>query len=311
MPFHSGEIAVQTRAGVREEAAQVGRVISSTIHPVAVDFIRTQQIAIASTIAPDGTIWASLLAGEPGFMRALDESTIQLNLFAQTNSASEGAISDRLINLLHKNLQSNSQIGLLAIDLSNRRRLRLNGHVTIQHPEKLQLQIQQSFFNCPKYIQTRFLETSAIAPLQPTESHARNTLNSADESWITQADTFFIASANSTQGADASHRGGYPGFVRVMNSHTLLFPDYAGNNMFQTLGNLAVNPRAGLLFVDFDRGHTLQLTGQVTILWDAEQLADFSGAQRLIEVRIDRVIETQNATNLRWKFGEYSPANPA
>ncbi len=302
---------MQTRAGVRAEAAQIGRVISNMIQPAAVDFLRAQQIAIASTIAADGTIWASFLAGEAGFIRALDESTIQIDLFAQTTSADGGIISNHLINLLHKNLESSSQIGLLAIDLSNRRRLRLNGRVTIQQPDKLQVQIQQSFFNCPKYIQIRYLETSEIAPLQPTEACTRNTLNSADASWIDRADTFFIASFHPEYGADASHRGGYPGFVRVMNSHTLLFPDYAGNNMFQTLGNLAVNPKAGLLFVDFDRGHTLQLTGTAVTLWDAKEIAAFAGAQRLIEFTLDRIIETRNATNLRWKFGEYSPANPA
>lgn len=173
------------------------------------------------------------------------------------------------------------------------------------------MKVEQAFFNCPKYIQSRYLETSAIAELKRPEIHTRNTLNPADESWITQADTFFIASANSTQGADASHRGGYPGFVRVINSHTLLFPDYAGNNMFQTLGNLAVNPKAGLLFIYFEQGHALQLTGQAVILWDTEQLTAFTGAQRLLEFTIDRVIETRNATPLRWQFGEYSPANPA
>jgi uncharacterized protein len=311
MPFHAGEITVQTRAGVREEAAQLGRVISSTIQPAAVEFLRAQQIAITSSIAADGTIWASLLAGEPGFVRALDESTIQIDLLSQTISADGAIISDSLIHSLSKNLDSNSQIGLLSIDLSNRRRLRLNGHVTVQQPEKLQVQIQQSFFNCPKYIQTRYLETSAIETIQPPEIQTRNALNEADRDWIVQADTFFIASFHPEYGADASHRGGYPGFVRAVNSNTLLFPDYAGNNMFQTLGNLAINPKAGLLFVDFDRGHTLQLTGTAVTLWDAEKLATFAGAQRLIEFTFDRVIETRNATALRWKFGEYSPANPA
>jgi uncharacterized protein len=310
MPFHSGEIAVQTRAGVREEAAQIGRVISNKIQSAAVEFLRSQQIAIVSSIAPDGTIWASLLAGESGFVRALNESTIQIDLSAQTTSAGGSTISNNLINLLSKNLESNSQIGLLAIDLSNRRRVRLNGQVTIQQPEKLQVQIQQSFFNCPKYIQIRYLETSAIEPIEHPKIQTRSALNEADRDWIVRSDTFFIASFHPESGADASHRGGYPGFVRVIDFHTLIFPDYSGNNMFQTLGNLAVNSRAGLLFVDFDRGHALQLTGTAVTLWDAEQLASFAGAQRLIEFTVDRIIETRNATNLRWKFGEYSPANP-
>lgn len=298
MPFHSGEIAVQTRAGVREDAERIGQVICNTVKPAALSFLSVQQMAIASTIASNSTIWASLLTGIPGFIQVLNEQTIEIE---HTSNCTD---------ILHQNLEINGEIGLLIIDLSNRKRLRLNGNVTIRQPEKLQIQIQQAFFNCPKYIQTRYLETSAIAELPPPEIHQRNALNSADETWINQADTFFIATANSTQGADASHRGGYPGFVQVINSQTLLFPDYAGNNMFQTLGNLAQNPQAGLLFIDFEQGHTLQLTGQAVILWDTELLSAFPGAQRLIEFTISQLIETRNATPLRWEFGEYSPANP-
>jgi predicted pyridoxine 5'-phosphate oxidase superfamily flavin-nucleotide-binding protein len=298
MLFHPGEITVQTRIGVREEAEQVGRVISQTIKPAAIEFLRTQQLAIASTIAADGNVWASLLTGSPSFVQVLDKQTIQVDgncLFTDP---------------LHQNLHSNSQIGLLIIDLSNRRRLRLNGNVMLLQAESLRIQIQQSFFNCPKYIQTRCLETSAITESQPSEIQTRRGLNDADQVWIAQADTFFIASAHSDTGADASPMGGYPGFIQVADPQTLLFPDYAGNNMFQTLGNLAVNPRAGLLFVDFEQGHTLQLTGQATILWDAEQLSAFAGAQRLIQFSIEQVLETRNSTPLRWQFGEYSPANP-
>jgi predicted pyridoxine 5'-phosphate oxidase superfamily flavin-nucleotide-binding protein len=109
-----------------------------------------------------------------------------------------------------------------------------------------------------------------------------------------------IATAHPAQGADAFHRGGIPGFIQVLNAQTLRFPDYSGNNMFQTLGNLAVNANAGLLFVDFEQGHTLQLTGTATILWDANQCAAFPGARRVIQFSVDQVQETHNATPLRW-----------
>ncbi|NJR49493.1 MAG: pyridoxamine 5-phosphate oxidase [Leptolyngbyaceae cyanobacterium CSU_1_3] len=308
MPFHSGEITVQTRIGVREEAEQVGRVISQTIKPAAIEFLCAQQLAIVSTIAADGNVWASLLTGSPGFVQVLDQQTIQINSFLIQN------LKSKIVRLsAHaevQNLSNGSQIGLLIIDLSNRRRLRLNGNVIKQQPEILQIQIQQAFFNCPKYIQTRYLETRAIAESQSSEIQTRHGLNDADQVWIAQADTFFIASAHSDTGADASHRGGYPGFIQIVDSQTLLFPDYSGNNMFQTLGNLAVNPKAGLLFIDFEQGHTLQLTGQATILWDTEQLNAFADAQRLIQFSIEQIRETRNATPLRWQFGEYSPANP-
>jgi predicted pyridoxine 5'-phosphate oxidase superfamily flavin-nucleotide-binding protein len=128
---------------------------------------------------------------------------------------------------------------------------------------------------------------------------------------ISEADTFFIASAQPEGGADASHRGGNPGFIRFLDENTLEFPDYPGNTMFNTLGNIAVNPNAGLLFLDFERGGTLQLTGEARIVWDAERAASFAGAKRVVEFRVEEAIETRGIVPLRWRFEGYSPFNPA
>ncbi len=127
---------------------------------------------------------------------------------------------------------------------------------------------------------------------------------------IERADTFFIASVHEGTGTDASHRGGPPGFVRVVDERTLRFPDYAGNNMFQTLGNISTDPRVGLLFVDFDSGTTLQLTGRARILWDPEGFPELTGAERAVEVEIDEVVEIAGEGPLGWRFLGYSPFNP-
>ncbi|RAM49251.1 MAG: pyridoxamine 5-phosphate oxidase [Hapalosiphonaceae cyanobacterium JJU2] len=298
MSFHSGEIAVQTQAGVREEAQRLCSLISSVIKPAAQEFLRSQQLAIASTVDAKGRVWASLLTGKPGFVQVLNQQTLQIDGFFLAS------------DLLHQNLGDNPQIGLLVIDLVNRRRLRLNGKAEIQPGGKINVSIEQAFFNCPKYIQVRHLETRTTESLENPVIFTREALNEKDKHWITQDDTFFIASSHPEVGTDASHRGGYPGFVQVLNSNKLVFPDYAGNNMFQTFGNLAVNPNAGLLFIDFEQGYTLQLTGKAKVIWDAECLSSFAGAQRLVEFEIDQILETQNATPLRWRFGEYSPVNP-
>jgi len=298
MTFHPGEIAVQTRAGVREEAERVYAFVSDQIKPAALEFLQTQPLAIASTIAADGSVWASLLTGSPGFVQGLDEQTVRVRAIVTATDP------------LHQNLHSNAQIGLLVIDLSNRRRLRLNGEATV-HPEgTIDVQIRQAFFNCPKYIQTRYLETERVTLTEPPKIQMRTILNESDQHWLTTADTFFIATAHAESGADASHRGGYPGFVQVVSSDRLIFPDYAGNNMFQTFGNLAINPNAGLLWIDFERGHTLQLTGKAAVIWDAERFSTIAGAQRLVEFAIETVLETRHATAFRWRFGDYSPANP-
>ena len=80
--------------------------------------------------------------------------------------------------------------------------------------------------------------------------------------------------------------------------------------MFQTLGNLAVDPRAGLLFMNFNNGSTLQLTGRAEIVWDTDRIAAFPGAKRLIEYAIEEVVELPNAIPLRWEFINFSPFNP-
>ncbi|MBD2346989.1 pyridoxamine 5'-phosphate oxidase family protein [Anabaena subtropica] len=297
MSFHSGEIAVQTQAGVREEAQRLCNVISSTIKSSAQEFLHTQQLAIASTVDSKARVWASLLTGKSGFVEVLNTQTIQINATPiQTDP-------------LHQNLQTNNDIGLLVIDLANRRRLRLNGKAEVNQ-ENIKVEIQQVFFNCPKYIQTRHIEKTGIDSLKQPETFIRDALSETNQLWITQADTFFIASYHPESGADASHRGGLPGFVQVVNSNKLVFPDYSGNNMFQTFGNLIVNPHAGLLFIDFAQGHTLQLTGKAKVIWDVERLNEFAGAQRIVEFDIEQVLEIRNACSMRWCFGEYSSVNP-
>lgn len=295
--FHAGELAVQARAGVQAEAANLGQSLVPIVKPAAQAFLRQQQLAIAASIDSQDRVWASLLTGEPGFVRAVGERSVQVTAMPSSD-------------LLWQNLQHRSDIGLLVIDLATRRRLRLNGTAELQPNGTLKIQTQQSYFNCPKYIQLRQLQPSIDAISRPEQFQPTTQLSPTQEQWINRSDTFFITSFHPTAGADASHRGGYPGFVQVTRADRLIFPDYAGNNMFNTLGNLVVNSRAGLLFVDFEQGDTLQLTGTAQIIWQGQQLSNFAGAQRLIEFQIEQVLYTRNATALRWQFQEYSPANP-
>lgn len=198
----------------------------------------------------------------------------------------------------------------MVIDLASRRRLRLNGKVQKQLNGSVCVQIQQVYFNCPKYIQARTVQARETQLTLTRSSQQYHSLCSEAQQWIASADTFFIASFHPESGADASHRGGYPGFVRCLNADQILFPDYIGNNMFNTLGNICANPRVGLLFLDFEHGSTLQVIGTARILWDSEYQLDFPGAQRLVEVQVETAILTSDATPLRWQFGDYSPFNP-
>lgn len=197
-----------------------------------------------------------------------------------------------------------ADVGLLGIELATRRRNRANGRVAARLFDGIAFHVEQSFGNCPQYIRER--EWRRVDVQSNPKSRRSLELSSAQQHWIANADTFFIASGfredgeSSTYGMDVSHRGGEPGFVRVVSATTLQFPDYAGNNHYNTIGNLVLDPRAGLLFIDFTTGGLLQLSGKTSIDWDSQEIAQYPGARRLVTLNIDAVVELQSATALRW-----------
>jgi hypothetical protein len=166
------------------------------------------------------------------------------------------------------------------------------------------------FGNCPKYIQRRF-PREWLAPQGDGVAVVGSALDASQRALVETADTLFVASRHPTRGTDASHRGGRPGFVTVTeDGASLTFPDYPGNNMFQALGNLAVDPAIGLLFVDFKSGRTLQLSGDAEIVWDESRLAASPGAQRLIDVRVRELVDRPHGSALGWELVEPYRLNP-
>ncbi|MBI3651571.1 MAG: pyridoxamine 5'-phosphate oxidase family protein [Acidobacteria bacterium] len=296
--YHQGELTVQALAGVQELASRIGKSIGSTIPAAAQDFLCRQPLAVVSTIDRKQRVWASPLTGRPGFMRVIDEQNLQITAFP--------TVADPL----YENLKFNHQIGVLVIEPATRRRMRLNGAAALLADGSLHIKAAQVYANCPKYIQAREWEFRDEQTILDQSSERRSRLSGAQQQWIEKADTLFIASRHSEGGADASHRGGDPGFVQVVSDELLVLPDYAGNKMFQTLGNLLTNPQAGLLFIDFETGSTLQLTGAARIIWDPARVQERAGAERLVEFEIEEVLETTKALPLRWEFMNYSPFNP-
>jgi uncharacterized protein len=295
--YHEGELAVQAQAGVGKMASRVGKSIRSIIPLAAQEFLNSQPIAVLSSIDHKGRAWASLLSGKPGFIRAHDERTIRIEATPVDGDP------------LAENILQNDQVGMIVIEFATRRRMRINGAAKIVD-DAIHIHSEQVYSNCPKYIQARTWQSRSGSNHQTSVQHSTEFSNQ-QQSWIKNADTFFIASYHKDGGADASHRGGNPGFIHVLNRNTLRFPDYTGNTMFQTLGNISVNPNCGLLFIDFEHGTMLQLTGKAEIIWDQEQLKDFSDADRAIEFRASEIIQIEGALWLHWKFESYSPHNPA
>lgn len=297
-PFHEGELAVQRRAGVQAMARRVGNGIQPFLTLPFAAFLHEQQMAVIGSTDPLGRLWASIVVGNPGFIEVQSSTLVQVHALPPA--------TDPLL----ENLLVNPQVGMLVIQLENRQRVRVNGTATL-YPNGLEISTQEVYGNCPKYIQSRQIElrAEAVSP-DSVKVYRTNALTPTQQRWIARADTFFLASAHPEWGTDSSHRGGNPGFIQVADPTHLMVPDYAGNMMFNTLGNIAANPYIGLLFVDFDSGSTLQLTAKAEIVWAPDAIAHFPGAERLLEITIAEVIETPEVLPLHSTLLSYSRHNP-
>ena len=295
--FHEGERAVQERAGVAAVASRVGGSIHAEIPPPARAFLLEQPFAVLGSRDAEGRVWASIVHGAPGFLSAPSEEAIEIDAAPIAGDP------------LGANLVVGAPLGALVIDLATRRRMRVNGRVENAGPP-IRIAVDEVFANCPKYIQRRDLVAEGVLEWRDPFGSAADALTVAQQQRIGRADTFFIASGHGDAGMDASHRGGAPGFVELLGERRLAWPDYAGNAMFQTLGNLASDPRAGLVFADFATGDVLQLSGRARVDWDSARAARFAGAERVVEFAIDAVRETRGALPLHSHAAEPSPFNP-
>ncbi|GAA2148190.1 oxidoreductase [Glycomyces algeriensis] len=266
------------------------------IPAIAAEFIARQRMVVVGAADDDGAVWTSALAGPEGFVEATGERTITVDRVP--------AGSDPLAGLF----DTERDLGMLAIEPATRRRMRVNGGAR-RIGDRLEIRTEQVYANCPKYIQARTPEAVATRP-GPGTARASARLTPEQQDWIAASDTFFVATRAGELGADASHRGGNPGFVALTGDQGLVWPDYLGNSMYMTLGNLELDPRCGLLFLDWERGRTLHLTGTARVDWDPGRAAEVPGAQRLVRFALERAVQIDGALTLRWAFGGYSKFNP-
>ena len=286
--FHQGERAAQALAGVISPNAAI-RDWMPDQHRAFFGLLPFLPIATAGA---DGAPVATILTGAPGFIASPDRNT--LHIAGRPDAEDPVAAS----------LVPGAPVGLLGIDLATRRRNRANGSLRSADAGGLTVSVSQSFGNCPQYIQTRlWREAAAIAgPVQRLAA-----LDPAARRMIAAADTFFVASGSPSAaggGMDISHRGGRPGFIGI-DGGTLAIPDFHGNHYFNTLGNLLLDPRVALLFVDWTDGTLLHLQGDVEVLWDQD--GGFAGAERLWRIAVSGGWRRPGAVGLRWSFQDYAP----
>lgn len=263
------------------------------------EFYENLPFVIIGHADDEGWPWASMLTGRPGFMYSPDPAILEISTTPHPGDP------------LADSLSVGRPVGLLGLEFATRRRNRMNARIAETGQGSVTLKVDQAFGNCPRYIQTRAFEF-VREPRTGGGDAAPETFESLDDeatAMISAADTFFVSSYIAArddatiEGVDASHRGGRPGFVRV-EGDTLTIPDYSGNNYFNTLGNIVLNPKAGLLFADFENGDLLMLTGTAEIIWDGPEVTAFKGADRAWRFTLDHGRRLPDALPLRWSFGE-------
>ena len=304
--FHAGEQALQQRVGVRERMAEVGPMVLRDHMPDQHrELFEKLPTLLLGAIDADGQPWATMVAGPPGFVHTPDARSMQV---AVQPGAADPALAQ---------LAPGTAVGVLGLEPHTRRRNRMNGRVAAFGAEGLVVDVVQSFGNCPKYIQARAPGLrEVVTPPAPAQALGP-ALEAAALALIGRSDTMFIASASAArpgaernQGVDVSHRGGEPGFVQVAHSPrgvVLSVPDYPGNLFFNTLGNLALHPLAGLLWVDYDQGGLLHVAARSELLWDDAARSPWPGAQRVLRLQVLGGVWRAQALPWRWTAAQAAP----
>lgn len=284
-PFHTGELEAQARAGVQA----AGGAIRDFMPDQHRAFIGLLPYLLVATPDRDGWPMATILTGQPGFIASPDPRSLRIATVPDATDPIE------------PHLVSGAPVGVLGIDLGTRRRNRANGVIAAREADGLLVSVRQSFGNCPQYIHVRDVLPAEASPGVPELVEG---LDAQARTRIGLADTFFVASSSGLAavpagGVDISHRGGPAGFIHV-EGDTLTIPDYRGNRYFNTLGNLLLDPRAALLFVDFASGDLLHVQGEVEILWESGGARGSEDAERLWRLRVARAWRRRGALPLRW-----------
>ena len=299
---HPGEVSVRVRTGSKRHGIGSGHV-GDTIPDVARDFVAGARLAALAVVDSRGEIHADVLTGAAGFLHAADSRTLEIAAVPPLTAPLFGSGVERTV-------------GLTVLEPWTRRRMRVNGRA-VHSGVGLLLQTDQVYANCPKYIQTRTVVEAdqTVASCRSWERET-STPSSGRLGDVTQrelighADTFFLATYAQGHGADMSHRGGNPGFVTVVDETHLSWPEYAGNSMYMSLGNLVVEPRCALVFPDWATGRTLHLRGRALVDWDARRADGVPEAQRIVDFEVEEVVDIADGMPLHWRFGEYHRFNP-
>lgn len=300
------------------------------LYPPAASFLQRAPLLAIGTLDGEARPWTTIWGGEPGFSQPLGQSIIGVRTAVSTRhdpvvGALVGTEADGEVV---REEAKGRMVGGLAIDLESRRRFKYYGRMMAGALNassvdadsgigdgtgeiQLVVKIEQALGNCPKYLNAKHIVPAAVAPQLVS---AALPLPPEATALLARADLFFITSSHSTYDMDTNHRGGPPGFVRVLSNTAaetvLVYPEYSGNRLYQTLGNLATTPLAGLCVPDFDTGAALYVTGTTEILVGQAAAALLPRSNLAVKITLTASRYVHSVLPFRGIPGQASPYNP-
>ncbi len=318
---------------------------SPFLTPGAAYMLQRAPLLALGTLDSQNRPWTTVLGGEIGFSRPIGQSVMAVSTCTDTNydPVLESLFAGNENGYVVEKEGSGKMISGLTIDLETRSRVKLYGRViagtrktseerddgqrqSTRGGAQVVIKVEQSLGaspikptkeidqcitgNCPKYLNKKGIHPAIPSPKLISGSPL---LPKGALALLAKADCFFISTTNQTSDMDTNYRGGPPGFVRVLSNNSkdiLVYPEYSGNNLYQSLGNLQNTPLAGLVFPDFDTGDVLYVTGHTEILIGKETATLLPHSNLAIKLTIASARFVESGLSFRGSAGEPSPYNP-
>ena len=311
-------------------APNMGNPTVPALSPQLANHMQIAPLIAIGTLDKERRPWTTLWGnGDNGFARPVGQDIIGIRtpVTGQHDPVIEELFGKEAKGDIIREEGKGRMVSGLTIDLETRKRTKMYGRMVAgalsiredeatDHEEhvaevQLVLKIEQSLGNCPKYLNKKHM-VAALAKPQLVSDSMKLPQQALDI--IEKADLFFISSSQHDQDMDTNHRGGPQGFMRVVSNDesgaVVVYPEYSGNRLYQTLGNLYLNPLAGICVPDFETGDMLYFTGTTEILVGKDAAALLPRSNLAVKLKITAARFVANALPFRGVEGERSPYNP-
>lgn len=300
-----------------------------SLSPQLANHLQIAPLIAIGTLDQNGRPWTTVWGGQRGLSQPLAEGIIGIKtpITGKYDPVVEELVGREATGEVVRQEGKGKMVSGLTIDLEARKRVKMHGRMVagalmMREDEateakqavaevQLVLKIEQSLGNCPKYLNKKAITPAMSLPKLVAES---TMLPQQAIDLLRKADLFFISSSQDDIDMDTNHRGGPPGFVRVLSNEAhgsvLVYPEYSGNRLYQTLGNLKINPRAGICVPEFETGDMLYLTGDTEIFVGADASKLLPRSNLAVKLAVTSARFVSQALTFRGISGELSPYNP-